>query len=72
MKIEEIPTQEIKQDIAETEAEIVTMEREIQGFRMIGDRLSHFKADARVDGIRKRKEFIVKLRDILKRRRGGN
>lgn len=68
MKIDEITTQEIEQDIGETEAEIVIMEREIKGFRLIGERLSHFKADGRVEGIRKRKEFIEKLNGILKER----
>jgi hypothetical protein len=69
--VESIPTGEIKQDIAETEAEIVTMEREITAFRLLGDRMSHFKADARVDGIRKRREFIAKLADILRDRELG-
>jgi hypothetical protein len=63
-----IPTEEIKRDIADTEAEIVTMEREMEGLRLIRDRLSHFKADARRDGIQRRQEFISKLKAILTER----
>jgi hypothetical protein len=61
----EISTKTILQDIADTKAEIVTMEREIQGYRLIGDKMSHFRADARVSGIKERQEFISKLEVIL-------
>ena len=64
----QIPTAEIEQDIRDTEAEIQTMQREVEGFRLIGDRLSHFKADARQDGIREREAFIAKLKIILSER----
>ena len=60
-----IPTAEIEQDILDTQREIEQMEREAAGFRLIGDRMSVFRADARDDGIRRRKDFIEKLRRIL-------
>ena len=63
-----IPTEEIIKDIRDTEAEIVQLEREEQGLRLIGDRMSVFRADARITGIRERKEFIEKLKKILKER----
>jgi hypothetical protein len=63
-----ILTEVMQQDIADTEAEISTMEREIQGFRLLGDRLSAMRADARVTGIRERHEFIAKVEAILAER----
>lgn len=68
MSNESIPTEEILTDIADTEAEIAKMEREAEAFRMLGDRMSSFRADARVTGIAERREFIRKLDDILKTR----
>lgn len=64
-----IPTSEIKQDILDTQTEIVTMQREIKGFRLINDKLSNFRADARKDGIASREIFIKKLQAILEVRR---
>jgi hypothetical protein len=64
-QLDHITNEEIEQDILDTENEITTMQREIEGFRILGDRLSHFKADARRDGIAQRQEFITKLRGIL-------
>ncbi len=66
-----ISTETINQDIIDTEQEIVTMEREIKGFRLIGDRMSHFRADAREDGIKERKEFVENLKAILEARRSS-
>lgn len=63
-----IPDAEIEQDIAETEQEIRDYEREIAALRTLGDRMSHFRADARVEGIRKRMKFIENLRAILAER----
>lgn len=63
-----IPTEEIHKDIADTEAEIVTMEREEKGLRLIGTRLTVFQADARRDGICRRKEFVTKLQALLAER----
>ncbi len=68
MSNENIPTAEIKNDIADTRHEIAQMEREEQGFRIIGDRMSLFRADARRTGIAERKEFISKLESILSER----
>lgn len=66
--VEEIPTSEIEKDIADTEAEIPQLEREAEGFRLLGDRWSQMRADSRVNGIRERREFIVKLQGILQKR----
>lgn len=66
-----IPTDEIKNDIADTEREIVQMEREEKGLRMIGDRMSIFRADNRQIGIDDRRKFITKLKTILLIREAG-
>jgi hypothetical protein len=63
-----IPTEEIKQDIFDTGREIADMRREEEGYRLIGDRMSLFRADARRSGIREREEFIAKLVALLKAR----
>lgn len=66
-----IPIAKINQDIADTEHEITTMEREIKGFELLGDRMSIFRANARRDGIKRRELFIKKLNVILDHRKGG-
>lgn len=58
----------IKQDILDTETEIITMKREIEGLRLIGDKMSMFRANARESGIKEREIFIEKLKVILKER----
>jgi hypothetical protein len=63
-----IPTAEIERDIAETEYEIANMTREMEGFRMVGDRMSQFRADARRVGIAERQRFIEKLHTLLRLR----
>lgn len=63
-----IPTEEILQDIADTQHEIATMKREVEGLRMMSDRMSYFRADARVTGIKERETFIAKLHGILRER----
>jgi len=63
-----IPTSEIRQDILDTEREILQMMREITGFELLRDRISLMKAHARQAGIKDRKEFILKLQEILKLR----
>ncbi len=68
MKECNVPTKEIKQDIADTQAEINTMEREEKGFRLLDDRLSGMKADHRRAGIQQRTLFILNLEDILRER----
>ena len=65
----DIPTDEIKQDILDNIQEISDMQREIKGLRIIGDRMSNFKADARESGIKERREFIKKLESILEVRK---
>lgn len=66
-----IPTDEILKDIADTEYEIETMEREIKGLSMMSDRMSHFRADARRSGIKERQAFIEKLKKIIQDREGS-
>lgn len=63
-----IPTEEILKDVADTEAEIVVMKQEMKALRMMYDRMSHFRADARETGIKEREAFIAKLKEILKGR----
>ncbi len=63
-----ITTEEIQKDITDTQVEINTMEREERGYRIVGDRLSVMKADYRMGEIKRRKEFIFKLDEILKLR----
>ncbi len=63
-----IPTAEVKQDIEDTRREIADLERQMEGHRLVGDRMSIFRADAAADGIRRRQEFIEKLEAILKDR----
>ena len=67
----DISNDEILKDIGETEHEIRVMLREMDGFRIIGDRLSRMRADARESGIKERKEFIEKLEAILEMREKG-
>lgn len=67
---EGIPTSEIEKDIADTQAEITVMKREIEGFRLLGDRWSMMRADSRESGIKEREEFIEKLKIILEVRDG--
>lgn len=62
---EHISTEEIKEDIFDTENEIITISREEKGFRIIGDRLSIMKADHRKNEIEDKKNFIEKLNFIL-------
>lgn len=63
-----IPTAVIEQDIVDTQNEIVVLQREAKGYRLIGDRMSHFRADARESGIKERRDFIKKLEIILETR----
>lgn len=44
---EHIPTNEIKQDIEDTEVEIVIMKREMKAFNLLKDRMSMMKVSAR-------------------------
>lgn len=68
MNNDHIPTEEVKQDMADTREEIHNMEREERAFRLLGDRMSMFKADARNTGIRQRREFLAKLGLVLETR----
>lgn len=63
-----ITNEEILKDIADTEAEIVTLTKESQAYSMLEDRMSQFRADCRRDGIRERNAFIEKLKNILRTR----
>lgn len=63
-----IPDKEVKQDITDTLAEIRVMEREIEGFEIIGDRVSNMKIAARISGIEERKGFVNKLQKLLQLR----
>ena len=64
-----ISDEEIKRDIADTYDDINRWKREIEGYRLIGDRMSHFRADARVSYIKEAREFIDKLSGLLANRK---
>lgn len=64
-KHDHIPTSEVEQDIADTECEIRDMEKEIEGFKLVGDKMSLFKAGARQSSVEERKVFIARLNAIL-------
>jgi hypothetical protein len=65
-----IPTEEIKKDIFDTEVEIARMEQEIRAFEILGDKMSMVRAGARESGIKERKVFIEKLKELLQTREG--
>ena len=61
----DMPTEEIRQDIIDTQREIATMTREEKGFRLLGDRLSMMRAGSRSEGIKERRQFVKNLKAIL-------
>ena len=61
-----ISDEEVKQDIADTEAEIKELERRLPDYATFGDTLSM------LNEIEERKVFIQKLKDLLKLRGGKN
>jgi hypothetical protein len=65
---EHISTAKIKQDIADTEREIINYTRKAKGYDLIGDKMSKFRANAYRSGIKERKEFVEKLKSILEYR----
>lgn len=70
----DIPTDEMKRDILDTEREIVQLEQEVEHLAatpmsLPEARMNHLKADARRSGIKSRKEFIHKLKAILEYRK---
>jgi hypothetical protein len=67
-KNQHIPTEEIKQDILDTEHEVVAMKRQIEGLNLIGDKLSLFYARAKESGVKEREDFIASLKIILEAR----
>ena len=67
-KLSHIPIEEMRQDILDTEREIEKMTREEQGFRLVGDRWSVMRADGRIEGIKKRREFISKVQKLIDER----
>ena len=65
-----IPTEEIKQDILDTQIEIEQMEQEAKYLEatpmgMQETRWNHIRAQGRRAGIERRKQFIKKLEAIL-------
>ena len=69
-----IPTAEIKQDILDTQNEIIQMEKEAEHLEttpmgMQETRWNHMRASARRTGIEERKAFIKKLEAILEVRK---
>lgn len=64
-----IPTETIQKDINDTQREIEQLKREHEGYKLIGDKMSIFKADNRLIQIKERQRFIDKLETILKVRK---
>ena len=65
-----ISDEEIYRDIADTEAEILQLQRELRHYESAPQgartyRLDQLRADYRRNGIRERQEFIGKLRNLL-------
>lgn len=68
-----ILTEEILQDIADTQSEIATMKIEAEHLAktplsMQSARWDHMRAESRLSGIKEREEFIGKLEHLLKLR----
>lgn len=66
-----LSNEEIEKDIADTEAEIYQMEKQIPGHKILaeaGDRYQDILYRAKVDGVVDRKQFIEKLKAILRAR----
>lgn len=66
----DIPTEDILQDIADTQEEIATMKVEAEHLTktpmsMQSARWDHMRAEARLSGIKEREEFIGKLEHLL-------
>ncbi|MCK9370885.1 hypothetical protein M0R04_13325 [Candidatus Dojkabacteria bacterium] len=66
----DIPTEEVKQDILDTEREIAEMTIEAEHLEktplsLQSARLDHMRASARRSGIKERQAFIEKLKVIL-------
>ena len=66
-----IDTATIEKDIADTQAEIPQLEREYQGYVLIGDKMSMFKATNRQIQIEERQKFIKKLENLLRLRKAN-
>lgn len=67
-----VPTSEVEQDIADTEAEILDLERKSPGHKILaeaGDRRADMRYQAGLDGIESRKNFIAELKQILEYRK---
>ncbi len=65
-----ISVKQIKQDIADTKAEIKVMVRQTEALRVLADRVSLIRALARERGIEERRVFVTKLEQILEIRKG--
>lgn len=73
-KNKHIPTAEIKQDILDTQNEIIQMEKEAEHLEatpmgMRETRWDHIRTSGRRSGIKERKAFIKKLERILEIRK---
>ena len=64
-------TKEIKKDNSDTVAEIKTLTREEKYYRLMGDKMSVFRATGKRRGIVNRQRFVEVLQAILERRKSG-
>jgi ribosome maturation factor RimP len=67
----QIQTETIKKDIDDTKIDIEQFEREEEGFRLVGNRISVMRADYRKHNIEECKQFIEQLEAILEMRENG-
>lgn len=64
-RLAHISDEEVRRDIADTQAEIDDMRRRAPLLRALGDGMSVMRADAYVSGIHEREGFIAKLQALL-------
>ncbi len=68
-----ISNDQIRQDIKETEIEIHSLEKEIEGYRLIAEarrgqpdgKMAQFRSDGKRQGLLERKDFVIFLQKFL-------
>jgi hypothetical protein len=70
-----IPSDKVEKDIADTRTEIVSLQREIEGYQILaepglpGSKMANLRLDVNREGIRSRQEFIAYLERLLAARK---
>ena len=66
----EVLTEDIENDVAETQSEVINMQKELRGYRLMPrDRMTQMRISSRVSGIKERLEFLEDLEAILEYRK---